>query len=205
MSERNPTFLKDRIAGSLVEATLIDGVSREKVELAECAWKPFLLNSLASKRDSGQTGTRIPEHSHWDWRRKHEATEGLIAYRMFGVECEGEMQGLMLVSTAGHPCRIEHQRAKEQVYVEFVATAPWNSPVLVEAPRYGLVGRVLIATAVQLSIQDGFKGRIGLHSLPQAETFYSRNCGMTDLGPDPKKQGLRYFEMTPEQALAFLN
>ena len=64
--------------------------------------------------------------------------------------------------------------------------------------------RVLIATAVQLSLEEGFRGRIGLHSLPQAETFYATNCGMTDLGKDTKKEGLRYFEMTPAQAAAFL-
>jgi len=145
-----------------------------------------------------------PEHGHWDWRKKHAAIEGLIAYRMFGIECEGDMQGLMLVSTAGHPCRITEQRGKEQVYIDFVATAPWNSPGLVDVPRYGLVGRVLIATAVQLSLEEGFRGRIGLHSLPQAETFYATNCGMTDLGKDTKKEGLRYFEMTPAQAAAFL-
>lgn len=122
---------------------------------------------------------------------------------MFGVECGVDMQGLMLVSTAGHPCRIPEQRGKDQVYVEFVATAPWNWPELVAEPRYGLVGRVLIATAVNLSVAEGFRGRIGLCSLPQAETFYANNCGMTDHGIDAKER-LRYFEMTPDQAAAFL-
>ncbi len=75
---------------------------------------------------------------------------------------------------------------------------------LAASPRYGLVGRVLIATAVQLSLEEGFRGRIALHSLPQAETFYEKNCEMTDLGLDQKKEGLRYFEMTPAQAAAFL-
>lgn len=115
------------------------------------------------------------------------------------------MQGLMLVSNAGHPCRIEEQKGKEQIYVDFVATAPWNSPGLAASPRYGLVGRVLIATAVQLSLEEGFRGRLGLHSLPQAETFYANNCEMTDLGLDQKKEGLRYFEMTLTQAAAFLS
>ena len=77
-------------------------------------------------------------------------------------------------------------------------------PSLVNTPRHGLVGRVLIATAVQLSQEEGFKGGVGLHALPQAETFYARQCGMTDLGKDMRKEGLRYFEMTPEQAADFL-
>jgi hypothetical protein len=153
----------------------------------------FLQKALEERRRSGNPELTEPEHSHWDWRKKHEAVRELIAYRMFGVECDEAMQGLMLVSTAGHPCRISQQKGKEQVYADFVATAPWNSPSLVGAPRFGLVGRILIATATQLSIEEGFKGRIGLHALPQAETFYAQNCGMTDLGNDIRKEGLRYF------------
>jgi hypothetical protein len=42
-------------------------------------------------------------------------------------------------------------------------------------------------------MEEGFRGRIGLHALPQAETFYARNCGMTDLGNDMRKEGLRIF------------
>ena len=50
-----------------------------------------------------------------------------------------------------------------------------------------------------------FHGRIGLHSLPQANDFYANTCGMTDLGADRDYNGgLRYFEMTPEQAQAFI-
>jgi hypothetical protein len=196
--------LKDRRTGQLVEAILIDGVSRAEVERAESAWQPFLAKALEERRHSTDPAKPAPEHSHWDWRKKHKAVAGLIAYRMFGVECEDDMQGLMLVSTTGHPCRIKDQKGKDQVYVDFVATAPWNSPALVEKPRYSLVGRVLIATAVQLSIEEGFRGRVGLHALPQAETFYAENCGMTDLGNDAKKEGLRYFEFTPDKAAAFL-
>ncbi len=44
----------------------------------------------------------------------------------------------------------------------------------------------------------------GLHSLPQANGFYANTCGMTDLGPDPGYDNLRYFEMTPEQAQVFI-
>ena len=50
----------------------------------------------------------------------------------------------------------------------------------------------------------GSDARVGLHSLPQADGFYTNTCGMTDLGTDPEHEGLRYFEMTPEQARAFV-
>lgn len=114
------------------------------------------------------------------------------------------MQGLMLVATAGYVCRIPEQQNRDAVYVDYIATAPWNSPSITESPRFGMVGRVLIAAAIQLSLDEGFKGRLGLHSLPQAEEFYRAQCGRTDLGADKRKQNLRYFEMTPEQAADFL-
>ncbi|UNK80964.1 hypothetical protein MNQ96_07835 [Sphingopyxis granuli] len=37
-----------------------------------------------------------------------------------------------------------------------------------------------------------------------ADSFYANTCGMSDLGMDPDHQDLRYFEMTPEQAEAFI-
>ena len=58
--------------------------------------------------------------------------------------------------------------------------------------------------AIALSQELEFKGRIGLHSLPQANSFYANTCGMSDLGMDPDHLGLRYFEMTSEQAEAFI-
>ncbi|MCY4230926.1 MAG: hypothetical protein OXF26_08660 [Alphaproteobacteria bacterium] len=58
--------------------------------------------------------------------------------------------------------------------------------------------------AVALSEELKFHGRIELHSLPQANGFYANTCGMTDLGTDPDHEGLRYFEMSPENAQAFI-
>jgi len=37
------------------------------------------------------------------------------------------------------------------------------------------VGTILIAEAVRPSLEIGLTGRVGLHSLPQAEAFYTRN------------------------------
>jgi hypothetical protein len=204
VSDRSKVFLKDRRTGEFVESVLIDGVIRAEVEAAEAAWRPIVEEKVAQLRQGGAPESAWPEHSHWDWRKKHEAIEGLIAYRMFGLKCGSEMQGLMLVSTAGHVCRIPVQANKDLVYIDFVASAPWNSAGIAAEPRYGLIGSVFIATAIQLSLSEGFKGRIGLHSLPQAEKFYAERCRMTDLGRDRKKENLRYFEMTPEQASGFL-
>jgi len=204
MSEGSAVYLKERQSGKFVEATLLEGLGRAEVEAAEALWIPFLQDALRQIKDSGIPKEEWPEHSHWDWRQKYEATEGLLAYKMFGIECGSQMQGMMLVTTAGKTCRIASQRGKQLVYVHFLAAAPWNVPSIVTNPRFSLVGSILIAAAIHLSLAEEFSGRIGLHSLPQSDQWYSKGCGMTDLGPDPSIQNLRYFEMTPDQAAEFL-
>jgi hypothetical protein len=106
--------------------------------------------------------------------------------------------------TAGKNCQIESQKGKPLAYVHFLAAAPWNLATVAPDPRFSLVGSILVATAIHLSIEEEFQGRIGLHSLPQADEWYRNSCGMTDLGRDHAVQDLRYFEMTPEQASEFL-
>ena len=204
MSARSPVRLKDRQTGELREAVLLESLGEEEVESAEAEWQPFLQRELTRLRASGMSNVNWPQHGHWDWRKKHQAVGHLLAYRFLGLECETQMQGLMLVATAGKVCRIDSQRGLPLVYIHHLATAPWNSPRVVDAPRFSLVGSVLLAAAIQLSIDEEFSGRVGLHSLPQADDWY-RRCRMSDLGPDPsERQNLRYFEMTPKQAQTFL-
>lgn len=205
MSTKSPVRLKERRTGELRDAVLLDGLGKEEIEAAEGVWRPFLKAELARLEAEGVSKAKWPQHRGWDWRKKQKTIDGLLAYRIFGIACDSEIQGLMLVATAGKSARIESQRGRPLIYIHFLATAPWNSPLVVAEPKYSLVGSVLMAAAIQLSLDEEFAGRLGLHSLPQADDWY-RRCGMTDSGPDPsEKQNLRYFEMTPEQAQAFLN
>jgi hypothetical protein len=111
MSERTAVLLKDRQKAELVDAVLIDGVTREEVEKAESLWKPFLDRELKRMQAEGVPKERWPQHGHWDWRQKQESTELYLAYRMFGVECRSEMQGLMLVLTAAGTLASNHSAA----------------------------------------------------------------------------------------------
>lgn len=101
MSDRSSVYLKNRVNGQLIEAFLIDGVTLAEVQRVESSWRPIVEKSQAPL-----------EHSHWDWRKKHEAVAGLIAYRMFGVECDDEMQGLMLCRRPGTPAESARNKAK---------------------------------------------------------------------------------------------
>jgi len=204
MSERTPVNLRDGRAAGIVQAVLIDGVTREEIERAQAQWKPVMVEAQARWAAEGRPREKWPQHSHWNWLEKKDSTSGLLAYGFYGIEAEGEMQGLMMVSTAGNACRIASQKGKPLVYVEYLTAAPWNLRLFVPEPRYRSVGPVLIAAAVQLSRDEEFAGRIGLHSLSQSDDWYRDVCGMTDLGQDPAAGHLRYFEMTPEQASNFL-
>lgn len=192
-------WLMDKKTGEAVEAFLHDGITEAHLEDVEQSWIPELQAGLRRLRASGRSR---PESSHWRWRDKVEHMRGLLAYRGFAIEHEGHTQGLMLVKTT-EACRLPSQRGKPLVYVDYLETAPWNQRELVEQPRFGSIGSVMLAAAISLSREEGFSGRTGLHSLPQAVKFYE-GCNMTNLGPDQAKQGLPYFEMTPDQAAAFL-
>ena len=83
-------------------------------------------------------------------------------------------------------------------------SAPWNLKGASAPPRFMGIGTVLIAEAVRLSLEMGLEGRVGLHSLPQAESFYKNRCRMTEFGADPGYYDLTYFEYTGQQATDWL-
>ncbi len=95
-------------------------------------------------------------------------------------------------------------RARTCVYIDRLATAPWNRPRFVTDPKYKGVGQLLFAAAVNLSLDEGLEGRIGLHALPNAEGFYRDVMELTDFGSDQQCYGLCYFELSSNQAATFL-
>ena len=183
--------LRDGETDRLVPAELYDCILPRHLDQHEQHWKPVI-------------ALHGPQHAHWNWRAKMDAYTEQLRYESFALECDGMVQGLMIVSTIDR-CRIATQANLHLVYIEYLEAAPWNHTLGHAVPRYRGVGTTLVAAAIELSIEEGNAGRIGLHSLPQADSFYSR-CGMTDLGPDEAYPNfpLRYFEMTDEQAASFL-
>src|SRR5258708_32770665 len=107
--------------------------------------------------------------------------------------------GLRCVSKARRS-GVAGKQGAPRIHVDVLARAPWTRHGFTENPKYKGVGQILIQAAISLSIEEEFKGRVGLHSLPQSETWYREILGMIDLGPDPDYQNLKYFEMTGEQA-----
>jgi hypothetical protein len=188
--------------GEIVEATLTDAISGDVAQRADRTWSTFCNALEAQKKERAERMPRT-EHGHWNWEWKLSETGHLLAYSGYAVEVDGDVQGLMLLRTAGDYGRLTTQAQQPLVYVVYVQTAPWNDSRLVEQRRYRGVGTVLLRAAVELSFELEFKGRIGLHSLPQAESW-SDKLEITCVGEDANKERFKYYEMTPEQAHAFV-
>lgn len=190
-------YLREIATGKMVGAELFDEISDAHLEMWEKTWKPRIQAHCSHK-----ALTERPEDWHWDWRRKANAWRPQLSFQSFAIVCKGELQGLMVTNNV-QSSQLAFQRGKPLVYVELVTTAPWNRIEIQEPIRYSGVGSVLMAAAIQLSLDFDFHGRIGLHAKPQAIAFYRKICGMTELGDEFAHNELTYFEMTAQQAESF--
>jgi len=192
----------DRQTGNAVSAILHKGLDELELIDVEIVWAPERLRALREMRRKGVTA--IPQHVHWNWALKAVKNAGLLAFRSFGIEALGKMQGLMMVLLTGKTSRLAPDKGKPLVYVDFVETAPWNAKEFTASPIYKGVGVRLMQAAARLSIDEGFSGRVGLHSLPQSRPFYTTACEMAALGSDANYHGLEYFELTTAKAAELL-
>ena len=200
----SPVVLWNLERGYAESAELWDAITEQQLADWEAEWMPELFRALQRLHRAGVPRQAWPQSRYWDWRRKIATITGMLAHSSFSIVCSGVTQGMMIVNSTTQRCRLEDQAGKNLVYVEYVENAPWNRKELFDSPRYRGVGSLLMRAAIEASRHEGFKGRIGLHSLPQADTFYAKKCGMTDLGMDPDYSLMHYFEMTQEQAEAFV-
>jgi hypothetical protein len=131
------------------------------------------------------------DDAFWSWATKKQLSLTDSRFEAYAIEFEGLTQGLLWLETQWH--RSWLNSAHRIVYVEALASAPWNRKSLEDPPYLYGVGTALLLFARQRSVALGYGGRIGLHSLPTSETFYNR-LNMIDCGQDPDKEDLKYFE-----------
>jgi len=207
----HPTQLELRKTKEKVTAELHDDLPLDVLFEAEEIWAPERVRFLRDCVKGSVKLDALPQSLHWNWSLKAIQIPGfttgpLSPFRLFGLRAEGAWQGLLIGCCVGHLTKCAPS-GKDLVYVDFVESAPWNW-VEAKAGRFGHlkgVGRQLVELAVRWSLDLDFKGRVGLHSLPQSAVFY-RGCGMTDLDLDNGyKPPLRYFEFTEIQAETFLS
>jgi hypothetical protein len=168
----------------------------------EIAWSPERLQRLRELRQKGVASDALPQHVHWNWAVKAVQNSGVVAYRSFGIEADGKMQGLMFACLDGHNARLDLDKGKPLVYVDFIETAPWNAKEFTSSPVYKGIGIRLIQAAARLSIDESFAGRVGLQTLPQSAGFYANACEMTTLGLD--SNNLEYLELTAAKAAVLI-
>jgi hypothetical protein len=171
-----------------IPAAVVRGFPAAQLADVERAWEPARDALAVAARAAGVA----LEHAHWLWTRKDASTRA-GDHLLVAVEAAGAVQGLMAVTTALRPSRLEPGRWA--LYVDSVESAPWNLTVRgVQAKRYEGVGCLLLGEAVRPSVGRAAGGRVGLHSPPQTEGFYEAKCRMTRLGPDPGYHDPVYFE-----------
>lgn len=200
--------LKDRRTGQDVDASLWSAIEDRHVEDFSKRWTPiFRARILDLAKNGPLTNELLAENNlqdaHWKWIEKLPQRRGQLSWASFAIEAENVTQGLMFTRVgADVRAREASQRNQYIVEIDLLAIAPWNRHRLVPAPQFKGLGRLMLAAAVSQSVGEEFSGRIGLHALPQAESWYRDVCGMTDLGVD--ETNMRYFEMTEAQARAFI-
>lgn len=204
------TTIWDRNANRFVEATFRhdEDLPIENVEATGVLWSS--VHSLfADKADI--LGLHLPDHSHWDWMKKARYYLPKIGFGFVSLECEGVVQGMMLCNNIAHSPITKDTGGLpvSSVYIEYLETAPWNLAAYTKAPRFAYVGtRLLSFAALNATMQCAdiekkrkrIVCRVGLHSLPDAVSFYLK-LGFVDHGPDPtRKDRLPYLELPDEQA-----
>lgn len=200
--------IEEHATGKLVEAELDDLLPIDALLDIEDAWEQPRRAIIRALRRARTSRHQWPQSLHWDWAGKsvlatlHHRPDD---YRAFGLRVGGEWQGAMLTVKSAQTARLSVDHIEPLVYVDFLESAPWNwtVPAINQVRRYAKIGPILLRFAVEQSLAEGFNGRLGLHALGQAESFYT-SIGMTRFGPDEHKEDLVYFEFSEEQAAVFL-
>ncbi len=166
-----------------INGWMIAGISRRALAAAR-RWRRRL-------EDHGQ------EDASWDWQTfTSTCPAGLgakrLKYEHYSLWVAGELEALMILEISGRR-RLTAKAALPQVYVEYLSVAPQNRPGLQHPRKVIGCGAAMVGFSVMASVRGGWHGRVGLHSLPGALTFYKKQ-GFRDLGPDALEEGFHYME-----------
>ena len=163
--------------GELIEASLCSMELSHLYDYQE-VWQPMLIESEQPDKD-------------WPWEYKLRQAQQETRLEAYALEVERFAHGLLYLETQWHRSGLPQRYPL--VYVQALASAPWNRKAMEDPPYLRGVGTMLLLFARERSEQLGYQGRVALHALPEAAGFYER-LGMPEYGPDPDQEGLIYFE-----------
>ena len=189
-----------------VDAKLLEGMKPQDLVVVERDWGPERSTVMQELLEASVPRRDWPQSLHWDWSKKAPELK-LLESTGVGITIESRWQGVMLTKTASHVAMLDEDKGRPLVYIDYLEVAPWNwrIPELGREGMFRGVGSVLFWNAVKQSKEEGFHGRVGLHALPQAESFYEKAFCMVPLGRDPNKQNLLYFELSRQEAESLLD
>lgn len=166
-------------------------ISRAEFVVTHAKWSAY----KEVQRPRNQRNVELlPGSRFWNWGNK-AANHDTRFFRFFALKYAGEIEGLLLLSLIPYPSRKSGVQPQFIGYVEYVESAPWNLSIYAGAnARFGGVGESLIAAARQASLENGWEGRLGLHSLPEARGFYE-SLGFEKQCFDPVEK-LDFYELT---------
>ena len=189
---------------AVLKAELVTGLRPEDLIDIDRQWLALRQRVVRRLNNAGVPPERWPESSGWNWVKKSAALK-LMAIRGFGIRIDERWIGVSMINVAQFTARLAPDQQKPLVYLEFIETAPdcWPVKITGVEPEFGGCGVQMLRQVVFESLDEGFHGRVGLHSLDQSRSFYERH-GMTFIEVDAKKENLAYYEFTKETAAAFL-
>lgn len=189
----------DRASGTDATVELRGELTTRDFIDVERSWGPARLDILTRLDAANVHRAAWPESWHWNWHQKASRLSLPVTITFAAWSLRGP-EAVMMVKTAPYQARLVPDVGKHLVYIDFIEVAPWNwtVPSIAQKPTLTGLGSQLVQVAVALSVSEEFRGRVGLHSLPQSEAWY-KNRGFTNLGPDLHKQGLAYLERPAAQ------
>lgn len=134
----------------------------------------------------------------WNWDDIVGSAEG-GEKRTFAALVDECLEGLMAVDLRYETAPESSSGFGAHVYIERLTVAPWNRVPPNGQQRYRGVGRALLSTAIFLSFDYDFEGKVALHSLPHSRGFYER-YGLTTPNGEPGDGELAYYELSSDRA-----
>lgn len=193
--------------GESVYCVLSHGLDLGRNVQADISWmqkNAELLESIAERANNEEEMLELLskcqlEDKGWRWIDK-----GMFLnsgeYEWFYLCSDHEVEAICVLY---HPkdSRIDNQQI---CYVDFLAVAPWNRSNPVFKKRYSGFGSVILKQALTFAQAElGYRPGFSLHSLPQAEDYYTK-LGMRNFGRDENKENLIFFEMDKATTQSFL-
>jgi hypothetical protein len=187
----DPLELPRRVSLRHADGTTLDAVIQRADDLlvrkVVNTWVPVLQRMRAHDAD-------------WPWERKARDVCYPVEVEHVMITQGDDIQGILVTSLP--PAPPPRSILESVVFIEWVATAPWNRPEATGGRRFKGIGSSFLDHAVDRSRRTGRRGCIGLVSEPDAEAFYMA-VELHPRGLDPD-EGLEYFEGDVEWADSWL-